>query len=95
MKLLGVSVTTISPYTRAWNVTAPVGGSRTRLFEIHLAQGDLGVDKLLTVRFDNNGDGIVDGAHVITFRVNGTHDITDYSASPTSGTIFVGSTRGV
>jgi len=81
MKVLDVSVTTMSGFLSGWNVTVPVGGSRTRVFNVHFDAEDLGVDKLLIVKFDNTfplDDGSVNGTYAKIFRVNGTSSITEF-----------------
>lgn len=91
-----VGVTTMAGYSQDRVGTIPPGTSTPwLLFVVPFDSEDLGIDKLLTVAIENDGDGdYMDGTQVRTFRVEGTHDIFEVtsSKSPDYGYYLVGET---
>lgn len=91
-----VGVTTMAGYSQD-RVSTIAAGTTTPwlLYVVPFQSDDLGIDKLLTVAIENDGDGDYrDGTQVRTFRVEGTHDIFEVSSSksPDYGYYLVGET---
>lgn len=91
-----VGVTTMAGYSQdRVGTIAPGTSTPWLLFVVPFDSEDLGIDKLLTVAIENDGDGDYrDGTQVRTFRVEGTHDIFEVtsSKSPDHGYYLVGET---
>lgn len=91
-----VGVTTMAGYSQdRVGTIAPGTSTPWLLFVVPFDREDLGIDKLLTVAIENDGDGdYSDGTQVRTFRVEGTHDIFEVtsSKSPHYGYYLVGET---
>lgn len=91
-----VGVTTMEGYSEdSGGTIAPGTTTPWLLFEVPFESADLGIDKLLTVAIENDGDDDYrDGTQVRTFRVEGTHDIFETTSSkfPNQGHYLVGET---
>ena len=89
-----VSVTTMAGYSQRWSGNISPGTTySTVLFNVPFSEADVGVDKLLYVKIENDGDGDYnDATKVRTFQVSGTSRIFDigWSITPHFGYYMVG-----